>query len=101
METQLDLSPLKHLAPNITLFELEFRAHSAHILVFSQICQLWPQLEVVKIKGSGCFPERNYDADFCGIYEEEASYLREQGEQFLDVVHIVPIKPSLMTMPSE
>ena len=97
----IDLSPLKFLAPNITSLELDLFQPPYLYEIFSEIWDFWPRLELVKIKGSGGEHERNYDADFCGIHEEEASYLRGQGEEFLKAIHIVPTKPSPLTMTSE
>ena len=70
-------------------------------LSFAQIWDLWPKLEIVKIKAGRVHLYGYYDADFCGIHEEEANHLREQEDQFLRLVHIVPIKPCLTTMLSE
>ena len=41
---------------------------------------------------------RNYDGDILGIPEEEAQLLRRQDDEYLRSVHIVPIRPSLLTM---
>ena len=101
----MNLSPLRILAPNIISIEVAALHHplccDADILVCSQIWQLWPHLEEISITGRENNLGRNKDADFCGIYEEEASYLREQPEEFLEAVHTVPIKPSQMPMASE
>ena len=55
----------------------------------------------MKIDGNECILTRNYDADFCGISEEEAEVLRGMDEEYLENVQIVPIRPSLLTMSSE
>ena len=64
----------------------------------SEICELWPCLEQLKIFGDKNCLKRNYDAEFCGISEEEADLIREKDEDFLQAVHIVPIQPCLSTM---
>ena len=43
----------------------------------------------------------NYDPEFLGIHEQEAKLLGQKDEDFLRTVHIVPIRPSLLTMPSK
>ena len=70
-------------------------------LPLTELWQLWPLLEDIKVEGHYKCLERNYDAEFCGIHDEEAMYLRELPDGFLEAVHIVPIQPSLLTMPSE
>ena len=103
----LDLRPLKLLAPNILTLELHITPQdgghrSPDLLSFTQIFQLWPQLEQLQVTGrvNNCF-KWNYDADFCGIHEEEVMRLEEKDKGFLRKVHIVPTKPSLLTMQSE
>ena len=64
----------------------------ADILSFSELFKLGPQLERIKIRDGGHELERSFDADFCGIHEEEANYLRDKENEFLEAAHIVPIK---------
>ena len=63
------LGPLKVLAPNVVSLELEFCSSGIEMPIISEICQLWPQLERIKIQKWGCFSEWKYGAEFCGIYE--------------------------------
>ena len=72
---EVNLIPLRALAPNILSFELVFCPFKAQRIVFPQLRQLWTQLEVVRVKGKVGNLERNYDGDFCGIHEEEAGWL--------------------------
>ena len=68
------------------------------------LCQmwgLWPTLEKLELTGYVKATTRCFDADFCGIHEDEAQMLREMSEEYLDAVHIVPFKPSVCTMPSK
>ena len=50
------------------------------------------------MKGEDVTLTKNYDADFCGIHEEEAVELREMDEEYLRTVQIVSIPPALLTM---
>lgn len=44
--------------------------------------------------------DRNYDPEFCGIYSEEVQFLKTKDDAYLQAVHIVPIRRSVLTMPS-
>ena len=41
---------------------------------------------------------RNFDAEFCGIHQEEVELLWNMGEEYLRNVNIVPIRPCVSTM---
>ena len=101
--SKTDLSPLKRLTPNILSFQLSISDdyRDTELPRFPQIWELWPKLEQVNVRWRYVHLDRYYDADFCGIHEEEAKYLRQKGDKFLRSVHIVPIKPCLATMSSE
>ena len=66
----------------------------------SEICEMWAELEDLEITGGCNYLERCHDADFCGIDVQEAAWLALMNQDFLQHVHVVPIKPSLLTMPS-
>ena len=70
-------------------------------LPISEISQVWPDLEELNIHGRDNFLGQNYDADFCGVYEDEAELLRTKDEDYLRAVHIVPVRPCLLTMSSK
>ena len=69
--------------------------------LFWQIFQLWPQLEQLELEGMGLGLCPNRDAEFCGISSEEMRRYHEKGDEFLRALHIVPIRPSISTLPSE
>ena len=103
-DKRINMIPLRWLTPNIVSLELDVSQSwetEADIVPFLKIWELWPKLEVLKVAGGVNYLERNYDADFCGIHEEEAAFLREMGMDFLTAVHIVPAKPSVLTMLSK
>ena len=64
----------------------------------SEICEMWAELEDLEITGGCNYLERCHDADFCGIDVQEAAWLALMNQDFLQHVHVVPIKPSLLTM---
>ena len=40
----------------------------------------------------------NFDAEFCGIYEDEVGLLWKKGEEYLKNVNVVAIRPCIATM---
>ena len=58
----------------------------------TDICQFWPGLDELKIVCKQVKLKRNFDAEFCGIHEEEAEMLRSQAEKYLRGLQIVPIE---------
>ena len=99
----INLVPIQSLAPKMTLLELKILHTSdfdADLAPFRDIWKLWPQLVGLKINVKAQYSNRNYDADFCGIWKEEAQILREKDEEYLRSLHIVPVRPSVLTMTS-
>ena len=67
---------------------------------YSSLWAHWPYLEVVYLTAEGALEgSRNYDAEFLGINSEEVRLLREMDEETLEKMNIVPVKPSVLTMP--
>ena len=100
---KINMALLKSFLPNVT--ELELRVnHTASIETegdlpdISQIFQLWPGLKQLTIAGEQNILKRSYDPDFCGIHAEEVELLMEMDENYLQAVHIVPLRPCLCTM---
>ena len=100
----INMPVLKNLFPDLSSMEIKAK-HSVRLkrdsLPLVEIFQLWPNLEGLKIAGANNFLRRSYDADLCGIHEGEADHLRTMETRFLERVQIVPIRPSLLTMPSK
>ena len=90
------LVEIKGAFPHVTSLEMDL--YDFGPLPCGEIWEMWPKLEELKISGSQITLTRNYDADFCGIHEEEASQLRKMDENYIRAVHLVPIRPSLLTM---
>ena len=108
-----NVRPLQALFPNVSHLSFKFvdsRTDEADFTMLIQIFECWSDLETLGCSvecgnwGSRSIqkpPRRNYDADFLGIHEEEAELLRQKDEEFLRRVHIVPIRPSVLTMSSK
>ena len=100
---QIEFSRIRSFFPNVKSLELimEFGHHTgSDPLPISQVSECWPDLEELNIHGAYNFLGRNYDADFCGVHEEEAEMLRTADDDYLKAVHIVPTRPCLLTMQS-
>ena len=85
--------------PHLT--SLELKLNKSERLACREFWELWPNLEDLKVKGDQLTLVQNYDADFCGIHQEEVELLREMDEGSLGSVQTVPIRPSLLTMRSK
>ena len=100
----INLALLKAVFPNVSILQLRLYNTSKYDgeeeIPISKIVELWPALETLEISGNGNTLRRSYDADICGINAEEVELLWEKDEEYLKAVHIVPIRPSLLTMTS-
>ena len=74
--------------------------HTSCTWPYKDIFRFWPNLKHVYIRGQlpVGMETSNFDADFCGIYQEELELLRDKGEEYLEKVQIVPVRPCLSTM---
>ena len=95
----VNLMEIRTTFPNLTTLELILYV-SEHP-PYGELWELWPNLEELNIKGAKMTLRKNYDAEFCGINEEEAELLRKMDDEYLRNVHLVPIRPSLLTMQSK
>ena len=101
---RVNLFQLQAVFPNVSVLKLSVCGNDrfgAELAQFSDIWKYWPDLHSLKIDGIMISIGRNFDADFCGIHEEEAEWLRQQSTKYLKKVHIVPIMPCLLTMKSK
>ena len=111
---EISLRQLQGLFPKISdlTFDLRDRAIDERDFgLLEQVWECWPRLEKLNFGYSEWAQSlmheevtplgRNCDAAFLGIHEEEAVLLRRQDEEYLRDVHIVPLRPSLLTMPSK
>ena len=126
-ESQLSLVPadpctiVRKLTLNhhATIFSLEYCAALFPHLTDLDVCSDKDRVQVPYGKIWGAFPNLealyareplwwqadartvNYDADFLGIFEDEAKELRSMDLKAVTNMHIVPIKPSILAMKSK
>ena len=97
------------LFPNLT--QLDVGSTKANMRVpYEKIWTEFPNLEMLSVRepfwGQHDAEDVNYDADFLGIFEDEAedlrkNYLRKKDLKHVKNMHIVPIKPSILTAKSK
>ena len=90
--SKINFAPLCTLFSNVSILHLNLPWAIAIVprnIPVAEICKYFPQLAELKIKGE----DPSLDADFCGILEEEVELMREETEDYLKLVHIVPIRP--------
>ena len=97
----INLSLLKLVFPNVTILKFHLNFCDWDLAPLTEVWELYPNLEELKMKGEFNKLNCSYDSQFCGIFEEEAEWLRTRDEEYLKAVHIVPIRPSVLTMPSK
>ena len=92
------------LFPNLCCLEIAFLAENPALSSCFQFRKIWsslPFLEKLTIAGKLAAVERNFDAEFCGLYPEEVALLQKKDEEFLKAVNIVPPFASIAHMKSE
>ena len=103
-DKEIHMLPLKSLAPKISSLHLRL-THSAALSLdaapFAKIWEFWPELVELEVSVGCKYPDRNHDAIFCGLHEEEVEFLKTQTDEYLQTVHIVPVRPSVTTMLSK
>ena len=70
-------------------------------LPFQRVFECWPALEVLRLAVDRNNLSHNLDSEFCGINSEEVELLWEMDVEDLKAVHIVPIRPCILTMTSK
>ena len=99
----LTLKQLSEVFPKVAYLKarivrfLRDRASSASL--FSGLWEGWQCLESVSL----CYIREalrwNFDAEFLGISSEEVDILRQLDDESLEKINIVPIRPSVLTLP--
>ena len=108
---QINISALQTMFPNVLhlSFAIYVRGRKkSNFELLKKIWESWPHLLDIEISTDHQVPSSGakslmlrYDANFLGIHEEEAEVLGQQDDDYLRSVHIVPLRPSLLTIPGE
>ena len=82
--------------PNTRIFEAELRDRydDYYGFPFEQVWSSLSSLERLKVK-MAISSRENFDAQFCGIYPEEAKLLQGKDQDYLRAVNIVPPFPAI------
>ena len=95
---RVKISDLGHIFPSVTTLEIVPRELDVSVIPYADLWATWPNLQVFDVTEGIAALKRNFDADFLGLNPEEVEFLREQDDEYLRRVHVVPIRPSLLTM---
>ena len=93
------------LFPHVTKLELNPEGTN-EVIPYGTIWAQFPHLETLLVRETSWSSYEkprtiNYDADFLGIFEDEAEELRKEEVENLKNLHIVPIKPAITTLLSK
>ena len=96
---EITFKDLSQIFPQVSIFGAHHGDNLSNPIPYADLWASWSQLESVDLTEGPEALERNFDAEFLGIDPEEVSLLREMTEDYLDSVHIVPIRPCVLTLP--
>ena len=91
------LQDLSQIFPNVNVVHHFCHSNQPHVDVmpYEELCAYWNHLGAIFVVGENL--SGNFDAEFLGINSEEVDVLREQDESSLERMHIVPVRPSILT----
>ena len=95
-QLMLPLQELSQSFPNVSLVSISSKPRVGAI-PYKDLWACWDQLEVILVEEQDL--SENFDMDFLGIDPEEVDVLRELDDASLERMHIVPIRPSILTKP--
>ena len=79
--------------PNLLHLDISPTIQTSHLVPYKDIFRFWPNLKTLR-KDSLVPLDRNCDSEFCGIFqEEEVELLWNAEEEYLENLHIVPVRP--------
>ena len=84
-----NVSYLSLLQKSVELEEIPYEGLWAH----------WSQVEFMEVTETEIELGLNFDAEFLGIHAEEVNLLRQMDDKSLEMMNIVPIRPSVLSMP--
>ena len=102
--TNFSLEYCTALFPNLTHLDVGSTKKNVRV-PYAKIWTEFPNVEMLSVREPSWAQEQaedlNYDADFLGIFEDEAKDLRMKDLKNVQNMHIVPIKPSILTAKSK
>ena len=110
LKLEMELYPLALLQleksfPNLAKLKLFSESFTGRAVPYRLIFRFWPDLKTLFISsGTWDLEDKalpNWDAEFCGINQEEVELLRGKEEEYLRNLHIVPVRPCVSTMKSK
>ena len=95
---ELTFQDLSSIFPELSSVQVFLPPSTAGPIPYGDLFAFWPQLEVLCVTEGAEASTMNFDSLFLGIDPEEVEILREMDDESLDKIHIVPTRPSLLTM---
>ena len=87
---------LIQLFANLRTFDTTNAIEADDFIPYDSVWAGWLHLESVRLVEGPL--EENYDAEVLGIFDDEVERLRQEDDETLVKMHIVPIRPSVLTM---
>ena len=87
-------SVFTNVSDRLLIIRFSFGARYTIPVPYQDLWGHWPEVKAVELVEE---LRGNYDAEFLGIYPEEAHILREMDDKSLEQLNIVPIRPSVLT----
>ena len=81
---------------HVSLFQLMTELNE---IPYEVLWAQWSHVEFMEITESEIELGENFDAEFLGINPEEVNLLRQMDDASLETINVVPIRPSILTMP--
>ena len=87
-------SIFSHVSNRLIITRFSFAFANTIPIPYEELWAYWPEVQALELIED---LRGNYDTEFLGIYSEEVQILREMDEEFLEQLHLVPIRPSVLT----
>ena len=95
---QNSLADCGRIFTNVSHLSLYQTTVDLYAIPYDELWAHWSQVEFAEIKEAEIELDENFDAEFLGIHEEEVDLLRQMDVESLEMVNVVPIRPSILTM---
>ena len=96
---QYSLKDYGRIFTNVSHLSLHQMTREREEIPYDAVWAHWSQVEFVKFTETVIELGANLDAEFLGINPEEVNLLRQMDDESLEMMNVVPARPSVLTMP--